>query len=67
MIKLNPNDEQVKEVRKALKENDGYCPCAIFKNEDTKCMCKDFRDRIAYGIEGKCHCGLYEFIGGQNG
>lgn len=62
MIKLNPNDEQVKEVRKALKENDGYCPCAVFKNEDTKCMCKDFREQIKQGIPGKCHCGLYEGV-----
>lgn len=63
-IRLNPNEEIVKTVRQALKENGGYCPCAIFKNEDTKCMCKDFRDQIAYGIKGKCHCGLYEFTGG---
>ena len=63
-IKLNSNDEVVSAVRKALKENGGYCPCAIFKNEDTKCMCKEFRDKVAYGIKGKCHCGLYEYTGG---
>ena len=63
-IKLNPNAEKVAAIRKAIKENDGYCPCAVFKNEDTRCMCKDFRDKIAYGIEGKCHCGLYEVVKG---
>lgn len=44
-----------KEIRKKLKENDGYCPCSIVKNEDTKCMCKEFREMD----EGMCHCGLY--------
>lgn len=62
MIKLNPDDEVVKEVRKAIKENGGYCPCAIFKNEDTKCICKDFREQLLQGISGKCHCGLYEGV-----
>ena len=57
-IKLNPDAEKVAAVRKALKENDGYCPCAVVKNEDTKCICKDFRER------GKCHCGLYEVVKG---
>ena len=58
-IKLNPDAEKVAAVRKALKENDGYCPCAVVKNEDTKCICKDFREQIAQGFTGKCHCGLY--------
>ena len=61
-IKLNPDEKLVEEVRMALKENSGYCPCAILKNDDTKCMCKDFRLQIAYGIPGKCHCGLYEGV-----
>ncbi len=45
----------VKEMKIALKENGGYCPCAIEKNEDTQCMCKAFRE----STEGICHCGLY--------
>ena len=36
--------------------NDGYCPCAIEKNEDTLCMCKDFREQDI----GPCLCGRYE-------
>lgn len=52
---LNPDEEYVKEIRKKLKENSGYCPCRIEKNEDTKCMCKEFREQP----EGMCHCGLY--------
>lgn len=58
-VKLNPDKELVKEIRAALKENDGYCPCAISKTADTKCMCKDFRDKLERGVSGECHCGLY--------
>ena len=40
----------------AVKANDGYCPCAIFKNEDTICPCKDFREQDEPGL---CHCGRF--------
>lgn len=51
----NPDTEYVKDIKKKLKDNNGYCPCSLVKNEDTKCMCKEFRDME----EGMCHCGLY--------
>lgn len=54
-IRLNPDKEYVEQMRKALKENDGYCPCLTEKTEDTKCMCKAFREQES----GLCHCGLY--------
>ena len=54
-IRTNPDKELVSELYAALSKNDGYCPCAIVKNEDTKCMCKTFREMP----EGMCHCGLY--------
>ena len=59
-VRLNTNKQIVKEVQEALKETEGYCPCAIVKNNDTKCMCKEFREQMSHNIEGKCHCGLYE-------
>lgn len=49
--------KQAKNIEKKLKENDGYCPCSIVKTEDTKCMCKNFREQQE---ESQCHCGLYE-------
>ena len=55
-VKVNPDTELVNEIRKKLKENDGYCPCRIQKNEDTKCMCKEFVEQEELG---ECHCGLY--------
>ena len=54
-IRLNPNQKYVKEIRRQLKENSGYCPCSLLKSEDTKCMCKEFREMES----GMCHCGLY--------
>ena len=55
-IKVSDNKEVVEEVRKKLKENSGYCLCKLFKNEDTKCICKEFREQTELG---ECHCGLY--------
>lgn len=58
-VRMNCDSELVMMVRKALKDNDGYCPCAVTKDADTKCMCKDFREQIDKGVPGVCHCGLY--------
>lgn len=59
-IILNPNQNTVDIVRKSLKQNGNYCPCALEKTEETKCMCKDFRDKISDpNFKGECHCGLY--------
>ena len=52
---INPDKEFVNDMRKALKDNNGFCPCSLEKNEDTKCMCKEFREMAS----GTCHCGLY--------
>lgn len=55
-ILVNKEDKELVDlIRQTLKQNGGYCPCALFKNEDTKCMCKDFKEQE----EGACHCGLY--------
>lgn len=58
-VKTNHDKDIVKEIRDKLKENDGYCPCRISRTEDTKCMCKEFREMIDNGKTGMCHCGLY--------
>lgn len=49
IIEKNPD------IAAAVELNDGYCPCMIEQNEDTKCMCKDFREME----EGECLCGRY--------
>ena len=58
-IILNEDKELVKEIRKAVKENQGYCPCAAIKTNDVKCMCKEFREQK---VEGYCHCKLYKKV-----
>ena len=52
----NPNKERYEEIDKAVKDNNGYCPCSIIKNQDTRCPCKEFREQ---DCEGECHCGKY--------
>lgn len=59
-IKLNPDKEIVSSIKEGLKQNGGYCPCRLKRTDDTKCMCKEFRDQIAdTSYEGYCHCMLY--------
>jgi len=54
-IKMTENHEHREKILDALRKNDGYCPCALEKVPETKCMCKDFKDMKS----GTCHCGLY--------
>lgn len=61
-IVVSQNKERVAMIRKQLKENGGYCPCRIVKNDDTRCLCKEFLESVASGKTGRCHCGLYEAI-----
>ena len=58
-VRLNPDTEIVNDIRKKLKDNNGYCPCNPIKSLDTKCKCKDFRDMVRRGEVGMCHCGLF--------
>ena len=59
-VTLNPDKEIVKTVQNGLKRTGGYCPCRLQRTEDTKCMCKEFRDQIKDPeFEGFCHCMLY--------
>jgi ferredoxin-thioredoxin reductase catalytic subunit len=55
MIKVTKDKELEQQIRKALKDNDGYCPCRVQKIVDNKCICKEFRKQES----GECHCGLY--------
>lgn len=54
-IIINPDKNLVAEIRAGLKKTEGYCPCRVEHTEDTKCMCKEFREQLS----GICHCGLY--------
>ncbi|MBQ2823908.1 MAG: ferredoxin thioredoxin reductase catalytic beta chain [Oscillospiraceae bacterium] len=59
-VRLNEDKEVVAQIKKDLEARGGYCPCRLQKNEDTKCICKEFREQIADPeFEGYCHCLLY--------
>ena len=55
-VRKNPDKHVAKDIMRQIKENNGYCPCKLEKTEDTRCMCKDFREQTTPGY---CHCGLY--------
>lgn len=50
---MNPNKGERAYILEKLRENGGYCPCSLVKNEDTRCMCKVMKER------NECECGLY--------
>ena len=60
-VVINPDKQFVREMKQALKANNGFCPCALEKTKDTKCMCRDFREMES----GTCACGLYTKIEGN--
>ena len=45
-------------VKELVDLNDGHCPCAIWRSEDTVCMCKEFREQET----GLCTCGRFEKV-----
>ena len=59
-VRFNEDAELVAQIKEGLKRKGGYCPCRLQKTEDTKCICKEFREQIADPeFEGYCHCLLY--------
>lgn len=49
------NKQQVAIIRQKIRQNDGYCPCKLIKDDTTRCPCESFRN----GPLGGCECGLY--------
>lgn len=58
IIEVNPD------IREDVEANNGYCPCAIWQNPDTLCMCKDFREQTE---PGECNCGRFEKVVEEDG
>lgn len=54
--KTNPNSMVFEEVSNAIKDNGGYCCCAMEKTDDTRCMCRNFQEQEHSGF---CHCGRF--------
>ena len=59
-VTLNQDEEVVKRIKEGLEKTGGYCPCRLERTDDTKCMCKEFREQVKDpNYEGYCHCMLY--------
>ena len=56
MMLLNDKNPELNEVLNQIKENNGYCPCALKQEQDTKCPCKAFREEVK---QGTCRCGAF--------
>jgi ferredoxin-thioredoxin reductase catalytic subunit len=61
MILKTENKELWETVQKGLQANKEkygkrYCPCSLVRNNNTVCMCKEFRDSPSGTT---CHCGIY--------
>ena len=52
----NPNFIFRKKVEEEIKNNGGYCISCSEKNEDTKCICSEFKNQQH---SGWCKCGQY--------
>ena len=59
-VEFNKDTETVKRIQEGLKRTGGYCPCRLVRNEEYKCICKEFKEQIKDpNFEGYCHCMLY--------
>lgn len=61
MILKTENKELWETVQRGLQANKEkygkrYCPCSLIRNNNTVCMCKEFRDSPSGTT---CHCGIY--------
>ena len=56
MVKIDIYDKKAEaSIKQDIKDNDGYCPCQVEHNADTKCMCKLFKEMD----NGVCLCKLF--------
>lgn len=52
-------EERDPSIRELVAQNGGYCPCAVLKTPETRCICEEFRKQETPGI---CHCGRFEKV-----
>lgn len=59
-ITLNKDKQIVDVIKEGLEHTGRYCPCRTERTEETKCMCREFKEQIKDPeFEGFCHCMLY--------
>lgn len=52
-FRLTNNKRLLETLRQGFKQNGGYCPCKLNRNDDNICPCTEFIET------GVCHCGLF--------
>lgn len=55
----NPDEEFFFDLKRQIKENNGYCISADHRDKNTKCRCKAFKEQVKRGDAGACQCGLW--------
>lgn len=55
-ISINTDKEKAKMIKESIVKNGGFCTCQLEKNEDTRCICRNFLNKTEIGW---CFCGLY--------
>ena len=60
-IQRYASEELAKEIIASVRASNGHCPCVLeqCRNQDTLCMCREFRESKAGTV---CNCGLYKKI-----
>lgn len=61
MLKIIPNSDKKTYdlITSQIKENDGYCACRLVRDQNTKCICSDFKNQTT---EGFCYCGRFQKV-----
>ena len=59
---INPDADYVKEIKRDLKGNNGFCPCKLVHIPEYKCPCVEFKEMQKRGEPGACTCGLYLIV-----
>ena len=49
-IRLKEDEQIVKLIKQGLSERNGHCPCVREISDDTKCMCRQFRELCRISI-----------------
>lgn len=52
---ISIKSDHVKKIIKALRKNEGYCPCRLQKKKENFCICQDFLNAKS----GFCLCGFF--------
>ena len=43
-VVVNPDEIFVRNLKKRIRRNNGFCPCKLERKPDNKCPCREFRE-----------------------